>query len=459
MKSFSQAVSPAMNQRGAIVIIIAISLVVLVGFVALAIDVSDLIVVRNQLQNAADAGALAGARFLYIDDGTGLRVNVEANQFAYDAAIANKAIAVTGAIAVDVDWEEGQNVPENPDEIVDVQRGHWSFGLVPEVLARGFYASDSTEPVDLWDVTTAELDSNVNFINAVKVVARRQENPAPSFFARIFGYDDFQLAADAVAYIGFAGTLQPFEVNQPIAICKQSIIYGADGFTCTVGRMIPSTEDTGGWTGFGQEDDGSCPPGGTNSQEVQGLVETGCLGEGANPGTLYLGRDITFNEGQIDIAFQKLIECWEQNAGDPPTKPWTIRLPVVDCSEGGPTCHPLVGAVVINIIWIIREGPQYNEPLHQKNDDIIPKQMIAPEGSGVSDWSSTNPNAQERWDNFALHFNLQITEDQIIDWEWLKANNIIKTIFFLPDCSPHIPEGDSGGENFGILAKIPKLVE
>ena len=454
MKTILYEARSTMNQRGAIVIIIAISMVVLVGFVALAIDVSDLIVVRNQLQNAADAGALAGARFLYVDDGTGLGVNVGANQIAYDAAIANKAIAVTGAIAVDVNWEEGQNAGEN----VDVQRGHWSFGLDEEVLPRGFYANDSTEPVDLWNVSTAELDSNIDFINAVKVVARRQENPAPSFFARIFGYDDFQLAADAVAYIGFAGTLQPFEVNQPIAICKQSIIYGADGFTCTVGRMIPSTQDTGGWTGFGQEDDGSCPPGGTNSQEVKSLVETGCDGEGANPEMLNLGGGITFNDGQIDIAFQKLIDCWIANAGDPPAKPWTIMLPVVDCSEGGPTCHPLVGAVVINIIWIIREGPQYNDPLHQKNDDIIPWQMSAPEGSEFDNWSSDSSNAQERWDDFAGNFNLQTTEGPI-DWEWLKAHNVIKTIFFLPDCTPHEPQGDSGGENFGILAKIPKLVE
>ncbi|UCG66294.1 MAG: hypothetical protein JSW12_04500, partial [Deltaproteobacteria bacterium] len=240
---------------------------------------------------------------------------------------------------------------------------------------------------------------------------------------------------------------------------KQSIIYGTDGFTCTVGRMIPSTEDTGGWTGFEQEEDGSCPLGGTNSQEVKGLVETGCLGEGANPEMLNLGGGITFNEGQIDIAFQNLIECWVENAGDPPTQPWTIMLPVVDCSEGGPTCHPLKGAVEINIIWIIREGPQYNEPLHQKNDDIIPWQMAAPEGSELGSWLSTESNAQVRWDEFALHFNLRITEDQFITWEWMKDHNITKTIFFLPDCTPHEPKGDSGGENFGILAKIPKLVE
>jgi hypothetical protein len=438
MKRVFHEARSAMNQRGVTAILVALLLVVLVGFTALAIDVGHLVLARNELKNAADAGALAGARFLYTDDGTA--VNDGANQIAYEAATANKS----ENLAVEVQWVSGNTG--------DIQRGHWCFAT------REFTANDSLERVDLWDSSMEELDANEDFINALRVVTRRETSPVASFFARIFGHQGFQLSAEAVGYIGFAGTLQPYEVDQPIGICKQSIIYGTDGFTCTVGRMIPSTDDTGGWTSFGQEDDGSCPPGGTNSQEVKDLVETGCLGEGANPEMLNLGGAITFNEGQIDIAFRKLIECWEKNSGVPPTQPWKFTLPVVDCSEGGPTCRPLVGAVEINIIWIIREGPQYNDPLHPKNDEIIPWQMSAPEGSELSDWSSSNPNAEERWNDFAGHFNLQTTEG-LISWEWLKAHNVIKTIFFLPDCTPHEPEGLSGGENFGILAKIPVLVK
>ena len=42
----------------------AIGLLSLLGFAALAIDVGYLFVVRNELQNAADAAALAGAGHL-----------------------------------------------------------------------------------------------------------------------------------------------------------------------------------------------------------------------------------------------------------------------------------------------------------------------------------------------------------------------------------------------------------
>ena len=75
------------NQRGVTAVIVAICLVMLVGFIALSIDVSHILVARNELQNAADAGALSGAGNLYLNDGTA--INTNANQFGYDAAVAN----------------------------------------------------------------------------------------------------------------------------------------------------------------------------------------------------------------------------------------------------------------------------------------------------------------------------------------------------------------------------------
>jgi Flp pilus assembly protein TadG len=49
------------NDSGAVAVLGAIIIVVLLGFAALAIDIGHLMVVKNELQNAADAGALAGA--------------------------------------------------------------------------------------------------------------------------------------------------------------------------------------------------------------------------------------------------------------------------------------------------------------------------------------------------------------------------------------------------------------
>ena len=47
------------DQRGSVAIIVALSLLMLLGFGALAVDLGYVMLVKNELQNAADAGALA----------------------------------------------------------------------------------------------------------------------------------------------------------------------------------------------------------------------------------------------------------------------------------------------------------------------------------------------------------------------------------------------------------------
>ena len=400
------------DQRGATAIMVALMMVVFIGFAALAVDVGHLYVVRNELQNAADAGALAGARFLYNQEGTA--INEGANQIAYEASMANKSEKVP----VDVHWVSGNEG--------DVERGHWSFAT------RTFTPNPSTLPVDLWDVSFEQLDANPNFINAVRVKTRRQDTPAASFFARIFGHEFFTLSSQAVAYIGFAGTLAPFDVDQPIAICKDSLLNGGK-YSCNIGRMINSgqnveSNETGGWTSFYQGED-ACQ-GGTNAQEVRSLV----CGEG-NPDPLTLGNSMATNGGDIATAFKKLRECWETATSK--SIAWTLTLPVVECTGNNiTTCQPLVGAVTVNIVWITGEGTDasYSE---------APWRM--------DDWSSTNTDGLQRWTSFVNHFNLKNVDGSPAPYQK-------KAIYFKPDCEPHLPTGRTGGVNFGILAKIPVLV-
>jgi len=59
------------HQRGVIAIIVAISLAVLVGFVGLALDVGHLFITKTELQDAADACALAASRELTCDPAAG----------------------------------------------------------------------------------------------------------------------------------------------------------------------------------------------------------------------------------------------------------------------------------------------------------------------------------------------------------------------------------------------------
>ena len=400
------------NPNGAVAIIVALTLLFIIGFAALAIDVAHLSVVRNELQNAADAGALAGARVLYNNSGTS--VNVGANQEAYDTGIANKSENVP----VEINWTGGNSG--------DVQRGHWSFAT------KTFTPNASTAPVVLWNRSSAELDADPDFINAVRVVTRRESTPALSFFARIFGHDSFQLSAEAIAYIGFAGTLLPYDVEQPIAICEDTILIDGE-YSCNIGRMINSgqnvaSNETGGWTSFSQDD--ACT-GGTNAQEVKNLV----CGDG-NPDSLQLGVTTATNGGDIQSAFNQLITCWATESMGK-TQPWNVTLPVVTCPGNNVgTCEELVGAVNLNIVWITGAGED-------------PEYLNAPTQMGA--WSSNNLNGANRWNSFVQNFQLKNVDGSDAPYEK-------KSIYFLPDCTPHEPAGVSGGQNFGVLAEIPVLV-
>ena len=220
--------------------LLALFLVVFIGFVALAVDLGYLYLVRGELQNAADSGALAGAQVLYINEGK--QINPDADQVALSYVQAN----YSEKYAVEVD---------------SIQRGHWCYSCTdPNTLKPGVFTPNSSLlPVELWNVTAHDLDVNTNFINAVRVITKRKAvggSPAAPFFASILGISGPNITAVAVAYIGFAGTLKPGTVDQPIAICLQAIVDASGNYNCSRGRMINSGStdghQTGGWTNFDQ---------------------------------------------------------------------------------------------------------------------------------------------------------------------------------------------------------------
>ncbi|MBC2695136.1 MAG: hypothetical protein HF982_07660 [Desulfobacteraceae bacterium] len=479
MKKYqNQKLSVSKNQRGATAIIVGASMFALVGLAALVVDLGNIYVARNELQNAADAGALAGAIMLYNDTGTAINCfdingddSKSANKVAYNVATANYSQKNDDGqtVPVEVNWTPGDDTTDNiNNNIAAVQRGHWSFAN------KEFTANPSFAITDLWNVTAAELDADPDFINAVRVVARRQATPVASFFARIFGYEGFEVSAEAVGYIGFSGKLAPGDVDQPIAICKDSILNNDDEYDCTIGRMINSGQDaesneTGGWTSFNQEDN-PCA-GGTNANDLKDLV---CAS--GNPEEISLGEPMEMTGGQDSVIFKALKDCWEDETGT--TQPWTLTLPVIDCGDANNvgTCAEVVGAVALNIIWITGEGedPLYNDaPEVMTNVPSVDDWSISThegvlltdleggyvvddtyaEGTFVGDVFATD--GKVRWASFVQYFNL-LNDDGTPDGT--PAPYVKKSIYFLPDCTPHLPTGTSGGENFGKLAKIPVLV-
>jgi hypothetical protein len=240
------------NEKGATLVLVAICMMVLLGFAAFAIDIGHLVVTKNELQNAADAGALAGAAVLYIPNGSGsIMVNAAADQTARDIATANK----------------GDNVLLGVNDI-DVRRGHWS------IAGQVFTPNNNIVLPSINGVV--DIDTLPEFVNAVEVISNRRSLPIASFFARVFGIDQFSQSARAIGYLGPVGTIAEMEADFPIVICMQSIRgwSGKDAYNCGIGRMINSgskdlTHNTGGWSDFNQI---SPCEGGTNANTMKSLA-------------------------------------------------------------------------------------------------------------------------------------------------------------------------------------------
>jgi len=432
------------NYNGSAVIFVAVTMLLLLAFAALAVDVGHLYVVRGELQNAADSGALAGAQVLYDDPTTDTDIP--------GAQVYGGADALARTFVI-------QNYSENTPVLVESsERGHWRFGT-PGV----FTPNPSLVAYDLWGKTTEQLNEDTDFINAVRVITRRKRdinNELPAdFFGRILGDERAEVKAVAVAYIGFAGTLLPEEADQPIAICRESILDTEGAYTCGVGRMINSgsstdTHQSGGWTNFTQPCATANPP--SVRPYICSSGNDHPLAYGAGTGTV---------GGQQQNLADDIRACWQavpgidSNEDGWPDQRWTLTLPVIRCPDNnvGP-CSELAGAVTVRVIWITRtDKNQMNEIPRLMEDWPAGANPSVPIDAGGLCAGTTWAAKQVCWNSFVRHFNLRIVDQ--VNGNTIPASYEDKALYFVPDCTLHEPVGTTGGENFGILAKIPVLVK
>lgn len=221
--------------RGATAVIVAICLVMLCAFLALALNVGHLFSVRGELQNAADSGALAGASDL---DGT--MTPITSNE------------PLVGAIASGSDFAERHATDTRTDVEVgggDVEIGYWDVGT------RAFtpYPTASVTP---------ELASCLTLpcINAVRARSYRDtthSGAVPVAFGAMLGRATNDVRAEAVAVTG--GPCGMKCLGLPI------VLPTGDAPTCGVDRYLtphctggtyrvsftPDTMDTGAWADLG----------------------------------------------------------------------------------------------------------------------------------------------------------------------------------------------------------------
>ncbi len=201
-------------QRGNAALLFALLLPVLLGFIALAVDFGHFWHVKNQLQNAADAASLAGARDL---DGTAAMFPV-ARQSAHDLGYQNQATLQP----VNLDL----NVANDPSG--DIVLGRWDFST------QAFTPAGPTMPSYQ--------------VNAVQVQARRTAQEGGSvatFFASFLGHPSQDISAHGIAVGGSPASA----CGAPLSVADCSL-YGADGtLRCNQTLTFGSTNsDAAGFT-------------------------------------------------------------------------------------------------------------------------------------------------------------------------------------------------------------------
>jgi len=424
------------GQKGATLILIALCLPVFLGVAALALDIGHLVVTKNELQNAADAGALAGAREIYIvnNDGT-IAPNPKCKEVAITASSLNKS----DKLLLDSEVAE-----------ITAIRGHWRLST------RTFDDTnkDSYTVPKLYGVTEKELDDDITFINAVKVVVNREPTPIVAWFAGLLGHPNFTQSGEAIAYVGYAGKIATFKADAPIAICNTAL---GNPMTCKWGRLIndgknPLTSESGGWTDLTQPE--PCNSG-TNDSAIRSVVSNmSCKqppDEGANNNIIEINKPLAMINGQANDSFKDFEACW--NTATSKSKEWDLVLPVINCQNGfDPNCNIVVGAVKVRVVWVTVKDDS-------NNYSDLPTSMT----SSLGTWTPPAiPKGTEKkdvgpiiWNDFAQFHTL--TQDGTKNTPSLPYQG--KTVYFLPACEEVVPMGTTGGQNFGILAKDPVLVK
>uniref|UniRef100_UPI002620A872 pilus assembly protein TadG-related protein n=2 Tax=Desulfobacula sp. TaxID=2593537 RepID=UPI002620A872 len=185
------------NQNGVTAVLVAIVAAMLLGFTALAVDVGYMYSTRNELQNMADAAALAGAGelgriYLALDsaipEGFDVGVDDPDTEGTYRdriEAVAENTAAQNKAAGITININEG-----------DIDIGDW-----------------------IW-ATSELIISNIK-PDAVRVTVVRTS--VATFFGKIFSFfggsaDTFQVSAVATAALSSPATVGPGELYVPFGI-------------------------------------------------------------------------------------------------------------------------------------------------------------------------------------------------------------------------------------------------
>lgn len=178
MKAIRLLLKAEPRRRGAIIVLAAVMMVVILAFLAFTVDIGFIELTRTQLQMAADSGALAGAMELTSDDD---QAKVRAN--------ARQAVQDLTKLHVNGDQSA---VTVNPTRDITFGKTTWNSSTQSYETQWG----DAYTPHNLIKVRTQRITGATD----------SGDSPLPLFFAPILGQNTAEISAEAIA------TFQPRDI-------------------------------------------------------------------------------------------------------------------------------------------------------------------------------------------------------------------------------------------------------
>jgi Flp pilus assembly protein TadG len=204
---------------GTVAVMTVFMLVALLGAASLAIDMGQLYMVRNSLQNTADAAALAAAgNLITTQGGVALRDANAAQQAALTVAQRQSELSGLPTVA-----------PGERNDLT-ITFGEWNL--------------KTGDPQTAWTEIGSTCGSTSN-ANAIRVTLRRgvglATGPVCNLFAHIFGVDTSAVSASATTYLGYTNEALPGTVQVPLAL-QNTILTAAHGCPGWFARLLGPRE-------------------------------------------------------------------------------------------------------------------------------------------------------------------------------------------------------------------------
>lgn len=314
-----QLLKPLDNSRGAAAVMVALTLTVLLAMGAAAIDIGHALVARNELQNAADAAALAGARTLGIAyEGMTLAQMATYTLTGGDQAAIVAAAQTTSAL----NQAAAVNVSVNA---ADVQVG-------------------------LWNAATKTFTPTVNQPRSVRVVTHRDgsaNGPISTFLGNVVGMPSVNVSAAATAELTAISSTPPGALDLPVAISE--LFFSQFGCGDSI-QLYPSNgtpQSCAGFTTFLQTP--------SNDNAMRNILNGMIDGTYQTPPTTAGVDQLQFTNGTLsNPTWNALRNLFLQKSAE--TGYWDALVPVYqggDCSPSG--AIPIVGYANVRITDV--QGP------------------------------------------------------------------------------------------------------